>query len=307
MLSVTPMSPPTPEHIDGFSSWLQRRGRGSATIEAYISDVRMSFSHEGGALGRLSDRSYAPKTRRRNLAALRSWCDFTNDAKLSKSLKEVKLPSPVRRSVKQPLELAAWTELRDEIDSAPYIEEPMRAVLGMLASRGFRCGDVLRLQQDQVTSALQSGVLHFSAKGERELEYTSRPFTPYLQILATQGVWRRVEDLVSPSAQIESRRKSAAKRASRALRRCALAIGMDPSEIHTHKLRRTYAVEFLRSMAGDPESMQKLQAQMQWASAKTAFEYTDYVRREDLDAVDDAMRQRIAEAKSSNKRIKRIT
>ncbi len=302
---------PTPELIERFSKWMSRRGRGDATIEAYANDVRVSFAHEDGPLGRLSDRTYAPKTRRRNLAALRAWCDFTDDEALLKSLKEIKLPSPVRRKVKQPMDPAKWIALRQEINSAPYISEPMRAVLGMLATRGFRCGDVLRLEQHQVKAAIQTGVLHFLAKGERECEFSAKPFLPYLQILAAQGVWRTVDELISPSSSPGARRKSAAKRASRALRRCAETIGMDPGEIHTHKLRRTYAVEFLRSMAGDAEAMQKLQKQMGWASSATAFEYTDYIRREDLDDIDEAMRKRLGDVPidvpSAPKRIGRIT
>jgi hypothetical protein len=50
-------------------------------------------------------------------------------------------------------------------------------------------------------------------------------------------------------------------------------------------------------MAGDPEAMQKLQAQMQWASPATAFEYTDYVNRGQLDKLDENLAKRRRGAK----------
>jgi len=56
-------------------------------------------------------------------------------------------------------------------------------------------------------------------------------------------------------------------------------------DLHPHRLRRTYAVAYLRANKGDPEALINLQQHMQWAGIATAMEYVNHLRGREIDAV----------------------
>lgn len=267
---------------DGFRTWLGEFGLGDGTIDGYVSDVRLALE-AGGPLVRLRDEELAPKTRRRSLAACRRWAEYTADPKLTASLKRLRLPPPRRKSAKVPLPKQALFDLVDEIGRADYLSEPMRGVLGMLACRGMRCGDVLRLRRSELEDAKEKNILSYEAKGKRRLEFRLlKTYRKYLVLLAElPGDWERVDELVAPAAAPGGRRTAAARAVERALVTCGARVGV--WGLYPHRLRRTYAVEYLRAMQGDPEAIIKLTQHMQWASMATAMEYVDHARGADLD------------------------
>jgi len=268
--------------LDSFRSWLGEHGLSQGTIDIYVRDIAIA----GGAAGlpdRLRDDELAPKTRRHILAAGRRFAEFTDNDPLTKALKKLRLPPPRRRSAKVPITRAQLFEVVDELARASYIDDPMRGTLGMMACRGFRCGDVLRLRRRELEAAREHGTLSYEAKGKRRLEFKIiKTYRKYLVMLCEQpGKWERVDDLVSPYASGDGRRKAAAKAVERALTEVGSKIGV--WNLHPHRLRRTYAVEYLRSLHGDPEALIKLTQHMQWASMATAMEYVDHARGDELD------------------------
>ena len=113
-----------------------------------------------------------------------------------------------------------------------------------------------------------------------------RAFRPWLEALANRAArWSRVWDLVSPNASGDNRRNAAARAVERGLQTLARSAGV--VRVHPHRLRRTYAVEFLRAMRGDPEALPKLVQHMGWADMSTALEYIDHARGAELDEVAD--------------------
>lgn len=266
-------------------------GRVEGTADVYACVVNMAYRDFERPTGALVDRSKAPKTRRQRLAALRAWALYTGDDELLGDCARVKLPHPRRVVPKRPLETEEWWALIDAVNAFSKVTEPQRSVMGLMACRGFRCGDVLRLRKDEILAGLDGGVLGYEAKGERRLEYRIVPrIRPYLEVLLEhRGRWRRVEDLVSPRAHPDKRRKSAGRSVSRALKRCAAQVGLSAEEIYPHRLRRTYAVHYLRELQGDPEALVKLQQHMQWANLNTAAGYVDYIRTEELDQIGERM------------------
>jgi site-specific recombinase XerC len=285
--------------LSGFRAWLITRGRSTNTADAYVGGVKRALEAKT-ITARLLERGLAPKSKRVILASIRAYALYRGDAKLTAALKDIKLPTASRVTVKRPLEFADWQRLCAAIDGDDKLRPPVRAVLGLLANRGFRCGDVLRMKRAQIEKALATGDLVFRAKGGRWLRYTTgASVRPYLELLVGKdnGRWLQVADLVSRHSKPARRHKEAVATCNAALRRVAATVGLAPADVHSHRLRRTYSVHFLRSMAGDPEAMQKLQAQMQWASPATAFEYTDYVNRGQLDKLDENLAKRRRGAK----------
>lgn len=278
------MAGPATQDLERFAAWLQKYGRGEGTAALYVRDVRHAYA-AGGPLRRLGNDDLAPKTRRHILAACRAWADFREDGDLLVDLRKVRLPPPARQTAKVPLERHEWFGLLDAID-ASQLRPAVRAVLGVMASRGLRVSDVLRLRRREVVAALDHGTLAFEAKGRRRHEYSLLDaWRPYLELLAAQTRWDRVDELVAPGAAAASRRKTAAKTVARALRRVAREANLVPETVYPHRLRRTYATEYLRELKGDPEALIKLQQHMGWRNLATAMEYVDHSRREQLDEV----------------------
>lgn len=272
--------------LDGFRAHLEEYNRAAGTVEGYISDVRNAYA-DGDPTARLRDQSLAPKTRRRILAALRSFAEYRDDGALLIRLKKIKLPRAVRITPKTALSKKKWNALRDAIDREE--DDALRAVLGIIANRGLRCTDVLRLTPREVKNAVRTGLLSYRAKGERWLHYSAEPMAEYLETLDGMPRWKHVWDLVSPRAHPHTRAHAAWKRCYRALKACAEEVGIEVEDIYTHRLRRTYAKHFNDLVKGDLVATQE---HMQWASLQTAKEYVDDARREQLDAIAKKLRRK---------------
>jgi integrase len=269
--------------VDGFVTYLERRGLSEGTVELYS-------QHASGELDRLRARSLAPKTRRLILGAFRAYGRFLKSkpatAKqgeaLLAELSEVKLPAPVRQRVQKPLPRELYDRLRNEIDETDLVDDPMRAVLGLMAARGIRRGDVLRLERKTVESAIRRRVLLFEVKGGKRLEFgVLETYRKYLELLAES--WQPKAKTVS---QLLSREDRAAKlRIARALRRVARQLPLDDfdvteEDVRPHVLRRTYAVIAYQAFGKD---ITKLMRHMGWSQIQTALGYVDFHEAEELD------------------------
>lgn len=269
--------------IDGFKTWLKKRGRTDDTIDLYVDEVSKAAALPGNFFDRLGNRELAPKTRHRIRTSALSWARFLQDAKLERELREYKLPKARRAKAKTPITHEEQLAIVDEIDRADYLEPALRAVLGMLACRGFRVGDVLRLRRDELLAACNFGVLAFEAKGEARLEFRLlSTFERHVQALSgAEGEWSKIADVISPRAKKEKRAKAARRAVARALTKVAMRCKI--FGMHPHRLRRTYAVEYLKQLEGDPDALMKLKQHMQWDALATAVEYVDHARGVELD------------------------
>lgn len=269
--------------LEAFKAWLKERGRVNDTIDLYVDEIAKAAALPGGFFDRLGDRELAPKTRHRIRTSALSWARFLEDAKLERKLREYKLPKARRAKAKTPITHEEQLALVDEVDRAEDLDPAMRAVLGMIACRGFRVGDVLRLRHDEVIDACNFGVLAFEAKGEARLEFRLlSTFERHVQALARiEGDWLKIEDVISPRSKKEKRTKSARRAVARALTK--IAVRCKVFGMHPHRLRRTYAVEYLKQLKGDPDALMKLKQHMQWDALATAVEYVDHARGIELD------------------------
>jgi len=270
----------TEAQLRAFRVWIESQGLASTTAAMYEHDARAAA--EAGFIARLRA-ELAPKTLHRIRAAGRQWAKFRGDAALELALKDFKLPAARRQTVKMPIERAQLLAILDELARANYLSSAMLAVIGLMACRGFRVGDVLRMRRTELIAAFETGVLSFLAKGRRRLEFGLMPsWEKHARSLVEIEGWTRIEDLISPKVDEKKRRKAASKAVQRAL--SVLAGHCDIVKMYPHRLRRTYAVEYLRQHAGDPEALLKLTQHMQWADESTALQYVNHVRGRELDA-----------------------
>lgn len=276
--------------LHAFRAWIENQGLASTTAAMYEHDARSAA--EIGFRARLRDESLAPKTLHRIRAAGRQWAKFRGDSELELVLKDFKLPAARRQTVKMPIERSQLLAIVDELARADYLATAMRAAIGLMACRGFRVGDVLRMRRIELVAAFETGVLSFLAKGRRRLEFGLVPsWEHHARSLVGLEGWTRVEDLISPKVDDEkNRRKAAAKGVQRALTELAKRCGI--AKMYPHRLRRTYAVEYLRQHVGDPEALLKLTQHMQWADESTALQYVNHVRGRELDAAGERIFER---------------
>jgi integrase len=265
--------------LPAYATWLREHGRAELTIQQYLSCLRQSATLAGGPTGRLIDRHLAPKTRRVYLAALRSWAVYAEDAALTKRLAQIKLPPAIRVATKVELARDDWRRLILHLQGT----EPgaLRAVLLIMALRGLRCGDVLRLARRDVQTALRTGKLSFEAKGARRIEYDATPILEPLRELADLPRWGHVRDLVIDHGDAQPRK------VRRAL--AAIARELKIEGLHPHRLRRTYATYYVRALDRDPQSLIKLMTHMGWTSVNTASGYVDATNADELAAVGSKM------------------
>ena len=271
----------TSDDLVAFKDWLGQQGLASTSAETYAYDVRLAV--ETGFTERLRDEELAPKTRHRILAAGRQWAKFRKDENLAAALVSFRLPPSRRKFPKVPCDREQLFKIIDELPNADYLDPPMRAVIGMLACRGFRVSDVLRIQRDELIQAKESRMLVYLAKGRRRLEFgLIKTWAHYAVALADMpGDWTRVEDLICLTEEPKTRRKTAVRAVQRALNK--VAAHCDILKVYPHRLRRTYAVEYLKQQKGDPEALLKLTQHMQWADESTALQYVNHIRGRELD------------------------
>lgn len=280
------------EKYDDFRNWLLSYGRDEKTASLYCLHVDKAI-REGGFLVRVVDKNLAPKSRHAIMAAAKQWALFSEDPSLLKELGRVRLPPAQRETPKEALSRKDWEALQSEIDAAD-LDAPVRAVLGMMATRGFRVGDVLRLSRREVSSSLKTSVLAFRGKRGKRHEYdVLEAFRPYLEILAAER-YSRVAHLISPRAT-KSPEDAAYMRIRYWLEICAENAGIE--RITPHILRHTYAHHFLEQLKGDPLALNSLKDWMQWSKIETAALYAGRRNRDALAKRADAM-MRKSDAKS---------
>jgi len=270
----------TEKNLEKFRRWLVERGRSDGTADTYCANLVMCQPYERtGMAQRLLDRGLSPNTLRVNLAALRAWARFSQDGELAARLTDMRLPSARRIRVKAPLTPDQHQRFIAHVKTCRWMAGPMRQAILLLALRGFRSGDVLRMQRVQIVRALKAGRLVFEGKGRKQSSFAIAAIREPLEALAEMTGWERVRDLITTSPTP----KIASKRLARAVRRVARELGI--SDMHPHRFRHTVATRFLAELHGDPNALTKLQKYMDWESIATAARYTDAVSQDELDAI----------------------
>lgn len=264
-----------------FETWLtERRGLAPESAREYAGHVRLAHTRYRSPVARLIDRDLAPKTRRLAQAALRAWGRFREDVELLEAIGEIKLPPNQRATAKQPFDRKTWAVLQAAIREAEYLAPPLQAVLAIVAERGLRVGDVLRMKRGEVLAGIRGDVLALEGKTGRRLEFSSKLLKPWLEVfVAANRDWQRVRDLIAPLAK--DRQRQARLRVIRALKR--IARDLEIEGVHLHRFRRTLAVAFYDEADHDLVRLQKF---MQWSNVATAALYTDHVERERLDEIE---------------------
>lgn len=266
-------------NLGKFKTWLLERGRAEGTADAYVTNLLSCDADPKGITHRLVAGKLAPNTLRSNLAALRAWAKFGKDGKLRDRLADIRLPPARRVHTKQPLSVENLRWLIRHISGSKDLCDAMRQVLMIMAIRGFRSGDVLRLRRTEIERALSSGKLIYEGKGRKRIEFSAQPIRQQLKALAKIEDWDRVRDLIADS----DNPKVASVKVWRCARFIAKQLGI--ADMNPHRFRHTFATRYLEQLRGDPNAIIKLQKYMGWESMNTAARYVDAVSQDELDEI----------------------
>ena len=275
----------TPKNLNAFRQWLLNRGRSEGTADLYVSNLK-KCAEEPTVTKRLVSGGLAPLTRRTNKAALVQWAKFTKQPDLAEAVSEIKLPPARRVAIKVPLAVVDWQALVRALATSK-LDDRVRCTCLVIAKRGIRVSDALRIKRTEVTTALKSGVLSYVGKGDKRHEISARPVLAELETLAAMKGWDRISDLIS----VGKNRATAPKRIRRAFK--IIAKKLEIEGVHPHRFRRTYATNYLEEHKGDPRAIIKLQHHMGWASMATAALYADAVDRDELAEAGERMTDRL--------------
>ena len=272
-------------NLKRFHAWVLARGRVLGTADLYVTHLRLAAADPDGLTHRVIAGDLAPNTIHGVMAALRAWATFSKDSDLADLLRDVRLPPARRIHRKLPLVRDQWRTVIQQIRTYPASQDrlgndAMRQVLLLMALRGIRSGDILRLKKTEIRRALDTGKLAYEGKGRKRLEFAVAPIRGPLEALADQpGAWERVRDLISTSKDP----KVASVRVWRAAKRVAMTAGIP--QMNPHRFRHTFATNFLGELAGDPNAIVKLQQYMGWENMATAARYVSEISQDQLDEI----------------------
>ncbi len=275
----------TPKNLAAFRQWLLNRGRSEGTASLYVSNLRQC-AKDPSITRRLVSGELAPLTRRTNKAALVQWAKFSKQPDLAEAVSEIKLPPARRVGIKMPLEVPDWQKIVATLASSK-VDPRVRATCLVIAKRGLRVSDAIRIKRTEVVAAIKTGLLSYVGKGGKRHEVSARPIAAELETLASYKGWERISDLVSPGKNPAT----APKRVRRAFKSIATTLELD--DVYPHRFRRTYATNYLEEHKGDPRAIIKLQHHMGWASMQTAALYADAVDRDELAEAGERMTDRL--------------
>lgn len=272
------------KNLQKFRTWLQERGRVDGTADLYCHNLRSCNADKKGLTRRLVAGDLAPNSLRTNLAALRAWALYTKDQPLRERLSDIRLPPARRVKAKQPIALDDWRKVIRHLQGSKLrCSDPMRQVLLIMAIRGLRSGDVLRLKRTEIVRALSTGKLVYEGKGRKRMEVSAEPLRAQFEALAALQRWERVRDLISESSDPRVLRN----KVGRAARSTAREVGV--LEVNPHRFRHTFATQYLMRLKGDPNALIKLKQYMGWESIATASRYVDNVSQGELDDIGAAL------------------
>lgn len=238
-----------------FEAWLRAGDRNPRTVQAYLRDVAGFCAWFRGAEGRdaepqdltvaaaaeykahLRRLGRRPATVNRALAALRlvvRWRGRALDGLRDEREQELaprSLPAPVVEAL---LAAARRRSLRDQL------------LLRLMADLGIRVGEVVALDAGDVSLPRGQGLAVLTVRGKGG-KVRQLPLPPELAELAR----RYLRALPDQGPLFPSRRggRLTTKAVRDLLKRLARTAGVDPREVHPHRLRHTCATELLRDGA----------------------------------------------------------
>lgn len=277
------------EAIDGFELWMHASGYSQSTVSTYTANLRriskawdnpdLNDIERSDLLNYLADlkkSGRSPETVRtylKNLHLFFGW--LADEFDIPRPDLNIKTPSQKTESDVLPL---SEQEIRALIKAAngktEYIHPHNRsayrmarhnakrdtAIIYLLLDTGLRVSEAARLTIQDVN--LKTGEIHIHA---HETGKKSKPRTVYIKPSTSSKIWsylnqrkKRYGQILTTDSLFITKNRRPMDRSS--IRKIISSLGKKagiPTSVHPHRLRHTFAIEYLRN-GGDPFTLQRL-------------------------------------------------
>jgi site-specific recombinase XerC len=244
------------EALDAFNKWLLAEGVGERTARNYVQQVWASLMATGGDPMRdFLNPKFAKSTKLVLKAAWSNFAVWVGDLELEREFTSRRLRRVIsdKRNTRASHALPGFgPEVVDEflrvIDQDRHNEvAPWRwPVLRMMLILGLRAGvDLTWITRAAIVTALETGTLTIVSKGDKLRSLPAEPVYLELKWLTEiPGQWNDLAELIAPWYRGDSTRQheTAYAHVAAALKQYAEQLGLDPSEVHTHRFRRAAAL-----------------------------------------------------------------
>ena len=166
------------------------------------------------------------------------------------------------------------------------------AVLRVMAVTGLRVGDVLAIPWTHIDEGLRSGLVTLERKGGRYIDVPTSGSEPeWASLHADMETAGYQRDIVASYVRDESRAsplagEAAYQRVNRHLKAHGAELGL-PAPVHLHRMRRTIAVQALRTT----HDMTQVQQLLGHRSLSSTERYVDEVRTDAVGRLQKKLRQ----------------
>ena len=254
------------EQLDEFTKWLiESEGVTANTAEVYANHVWQSIVVTGGAPARQLERHDLTAASKNTIrSALKHFAAYSRDAELAAAVthkKITKLLRDRRNSAPSKLVTPISPDMLDKLMGVMLADKgnPRRPwawpALSLMVKLGLRAGADLALgvTHDAVSDALKEGapLVVIGKRGKRRVVPSSVVHEELEMLASFPYAWHTLADLIAPAAPPKTRANTAYSRIRTTLKEYALRAGIDPAEIHTHRLRHTAALRLYEASGHD--------------------------------------------------------
>jgi integrase len=242
------------EALKPFREWLVAEGAGERTARNYVQSIWASLISTGGnPMADFSDPRYSRSTKLVLRAAWSRYAEWTDDAELERELSSRRLKRTIADKknthatrAKPGFSVNIVDQFLAEIDTDFDDQDYPWAwpVLRMMLILGLRAGvDVTWITREAVATALRHGTLTITSKGDKVRTLPREPVLLELRRLLEIPNWEVLSELIAPQSRDEvTQHQTAYGYIANALKAYAERIGIDPSEVKTHRFRRAAAL-----------------------------------------------------------------
>lgn len=248
-----------------FADWLRAEGYAASTISLTLAAAEQvrTWTADGREL---PDRLRSPIKRMEQFGL--SQLFTPKEARAAQGVLNRPPPSRLQRSkarearrrrVAPSINDAKWEQIQREFQAGAMAGDARDAVLFVMSQTALRIGDVLRLSRQRLSGGIRSGVIRVIQKGDRErqLPVEGAPEAWAVLHAATEG-YPTVAHAVAPNGDGSPLGGGAAYQAvRRRLKKLGGAFDVD-GRVHTHRLRRTLAVQTIRATGSVDDARQLL-------------------------------------------------
>ncbi len=225
-------------------------------------------------------------------ATLRLWAEYTEDEELAAAIAEPRIGRKITSAksggaARGPLSESDYRRLWAAVQSLRG-REPYWAWAGL----SLACKLALRIGSDLVTGVRRESVqlalgrtrLQIWGKGDKVRELPAAWVQVELSHLLRYDDWERLEDLVAPDVEGEWRYHAAYKVYRRIIHILARSAGLVPTEINTHRIRKSSAYMLYKKLDHDIDAVRRILGHEDASTTQA------YLGIDNLDEIGEAMK-----------------